>query len=139
MRCYQFRRRVGEPFGQREILVIAALEHLQKFQVGAAGVLDVVWQCFLDVADVTHFEVHCSGAGARSEDGHAAFAADVELPFVGVGVPVQLAHASGFYRDDGRGDGGGDFEATGIDDAHFAALQFGWRGMLCGAKRKIDG
>src|ERR1700721_3535358 len=103
----QGRGGVGEPFGQGEVLVVAALEHFEKFQVGGARVFDVVGKRFLDVADVAHFEVHGSGAGAGGEDGHAGFSADVELPLVGIGMPVQFAHTAGADRDDGGADGGG--------------------------------
>src|SRR5215467_6262449 len=44
----QLRRRMREPFRERKILVDPGFEHLQKFQIGVAGVFDVVRQGFLD-------------------------------------------------------------------------------------------
>ena len=108
----QFWRRVGKPFGERQVLVVAGLEHFEKFQVGVAHILDIMRKSFLDVADVTHFEVHGPGACASGKDGHARFATDVELPFVGVWMPVQFAHAARFHGDNRRGDCRRDLEAA---------------------------
>src|SRR5580658_7346939 len=113
MGCNQFRRRVRQPLGEREVLVVAALEHLQEFQICAAGVFDVVRQRLLDVADVARFEIHRSGASSRRKYSHAPFAADVELPLIRIRMPVQFAHTARFYRDNRGGDGGGNLEAAG--------------------------
>jgi hypothetical protein len=64
--------------------------------------------------------------GHGGEDGHAAFACDEVLPFVGVLVPVEFTDAAGMDGDDGGGHGGGNFKFGGVDDADFAA--FGARG-----------
>ena len=74
----------------REVLVDVALEHFEEFEVGVAGVLEVVGQGFLDVADVAGLEVHGAGAATGGEDGHAAFAGHEVFPFVGVLVPVEF-------------------------------------------------
>ena len=52
MRHHQLRWRVGEPFRERNILVGAALEHLQEDQVRIPGILDVMQQRLFDIPDV---------------------------------------------------------------------------------------
>ena len=42
----EFRGSVREPFGKREVLIVAALEHFQELQVVGAGVFDVVRKRF---------------------------------------------------------------------------------------------
>src|SRR2546429_3710146 len=138
MRGDKFRRRVREPLGKRQILVIAALEHFQEFQVVAAGVFDVMRQRLLYVAHVTGFKVHCSRAASCGEHGHAPLAADEELPFVSIGMPVQLAQTTGLQGDQRGGDILRDLEIARVNDAHLAALCALCRRLLHGAKGKID-
>src|SRR5258705_8313366 len=47
-----FRSRVRQPFGERKILIIAALEHLQEDQVRIPRILDVMQQGFFHVPDL---------------------------------------------------------------------------------------
>src|SRR5580693_2420163 len=61
----KFRRRVRQPFGKRQILIVAALKHLEELQVGRAGVFDIVGQSFLHIADIPRFEIHGAGAASR--------------------------------------------------------------------------
>src|SRR4029077_9201448 len=109
------------------------------FEVGGAGVLNVVGQGFLDVANIAGLEVHGAGSAPGGEDGHAAFTAHVVLPFVGVLVPVEFADASGMNGDDGGGHGGGDFKFGGVHDADFAAFGALGDGQLRGAETETNG
>jgi len=127
------------PLGQGEVLVDVALEHFEEFEVGGAGVLDVVGQSFLYVADVAGLEVHGAGAAFGGENGHAALSCHEVLPFVGVLVPMEFTDAAGMDGDDGGGHGGGDFEFGGVHDADFTALGALGDGHFCGAETEIDG
>jgi hypothetical protein len=55
---HELRRRVSEPFGEREILIEAAFEHLQEDQVCIPRILDVMQQGFFHVPDVSCLKVH---------------------------------------------------------------------------------
>src|SRR5580658_1620363 len=111
-----------EPFRQRKILIEAALEHLQKLEVGVARILHVVGQCLEHIANVSSLKVHGAGAASGSEHGHPSGTADVVLPFVGIGMPVQFAYPSRMNRDYGGCNRGGYFERARIDDPHLASL-----------------
>ena len=104
----------------------------------AAGVFDVMRQRLLYVAHVTGFKVHCSRAASCGEHGHAPLAADEELPFVSIGMPVQLAQTTGLQGDQRGGDILRDLEIARVNDAHLAALCALCRRLLHGAKGKID-
>jgi hypothetical protein len=54
----------------------------------------------------------------RGEDGHAPASRDVVLPFVGIGVPVQLADRARVDLDERRRDRRGGGEARGVGDPH---------------------
>jgi hypothetical protein len=47
------------------------------------------------VTDIACHEIEGARLTSRSEYAHAALALDVVLPFVGVGVPMQLTHPPG--------------------------------------------
>jgi hypothetical protein len=65
----------------------------------------------------------------RSEHAHARLAFDVVLPLIGVGVPVQLAHAAQLDLHQRRGDRLRSRKHTGIGDPHRSAL--GLERLLC--------
>jgi hypothetical protein len=90
VRLNDFRRGASEPFIERDILQDVRGEHLQEDHVGVAGVLDIVAGVGGDVADVIGVKVDSAGIVNREEDGHASLAADPELPFCGVRMPMQL-------------------------------------------------
>src|SRR2546430_2603626 len=92
-------------------------------------------QRLLYVAHVTGFKVHCSRAASCGEHGHAPLAADEELPFVSIGMPVQLAQTTGLQGDQRGGDILRDLEIARVNDAHLAALCALCRRLLHGAKR----
>jgi hypothetical protein len=58
----------------------------------------------------------------RAEHAHARLTLDVILPFVGVGVPMHLAHSAGIDLDERRGDRGGNRKRAGIANPHRSAL-----------------
>ena len=102
---------MSEPLRERQVLIEAALEHLQKSQVGVTGILNVVGKRLLDIANVSGLKVHCASAASSSEYGHSSRTADVVLPFIGIGMPVQFAYPSRMHGDYGRRNRGGHFEA----------------------------
>src|SRR5258708_28540384 len=113
---------VAESFREREVLIEAALEHFQKFQVGVARVLNIVGQRFLDIANVPGLKVRSTGAASGCEHRHSSCTADEVLPFVGIGMPVELANPSrmdGYHRRRNRG---GNVEVAGINDPYLASL-----------------
>jgi len=62
----EFRRSVREPLGKREVLINAGLKHFQKFQIGSAGIFDVMAAEFSGYTDITRFELHGAGSAAGS-------------------------------------------------------------------------
>src|SRR5260370_193706 len=88
MGYHEFRWCVGEPLRKRQVLIEAALEHLQKFQVVVAGILNVVGQRLEDISNVPGLKVHGAGTASGSEHSHSSSTADVVLPFVGIGMPM---------------------------------------------------
>ena len=89
----------------RDSLIDVALEHLQKFEVGIARVLDVVRQRLLDIANIARFEIHRTSAASRGEDGHSSLPAHEVLPLVGIWMPVQFADPARMHSHDRRRDG----------------------------------
>ena len=129
---------MGEPFREGKVLIEAALEHLQKFEIGIAGILDVMGQRFEDIADVSGLKVHGASAASRGENRHSSGAADKVLPFISIGMPVQFANASGMDGDDCGRDRRRDFELAGIDDPHLASLGAAGNGLLGSTKSEIQ-
>ena len=83
--------RVGRyPGRERDRLVIAVVEHDEELEVLGASVLDVVPVALRHVADVAGVEFLGALAAVRSEHAHAGAAADIVLPLVGIGMPMQL-------------------------------------------------
>src|SRR5260370_9127670 len=94
----QCRWGMREPVGEADLLIDGGLEDRQELQVRGPGILDVVALAFLDVADVAGLEVGGPGARSGIEHRHAALALDPILPFVGLGMPMQLPHAARLHR-----------------------------------------
>ena len=97
-------------------------------QVGVAGILDVVPEVPLDIADVARVEIHRDSIRARVEHRHGAFALNPVLPFVGVGVPVHFAQGTGMDRQQRGGYRRGDGEVSAVGDAHYPASRLSRRG-----------
>lgn len=97
----QFRRREGEPLIERDVRIVAALEHLQESQGRAPGVLDVVPHREWHLAHVSRREIERSCMSIRGKDAHPGLPFDVVLPLVRVRVPVQLADATRLDFDQG--------------------------------------
>ena len=95
MGLQQLGRRQRQPLVQRQVRIIAALEHLQEAQRRVAGVLDIMAHRVRDIADVAGLVIEGARLPRGCEHAHAALAFDVVLPFVGVGMPVQFAHSAG--------------------------------------------
>src|SRR5208282_5455066 len=129
---------VRQPLRQRQVLIVAAPEHLQELQVRRAGILDVVRQRFLDVAHVARLEIHGAGSPSGRKNRHASLPSVKILPFIGIRVPMQLAYAPGLQGHH-RGRSCRYLKRARVDDADLPALVFlrGW--MVHGAKRKIYG
>jgi len=53
----QFRRDVGNPVVERDILITWCLEHLEKNEIRVAGILDLVAECFRRIAHVARVEI----------------------------------------------------------------------------------
>ena len=104
-RADQLRRRESQPLIERDVGEVVALEDLQEPQRRVAGVLDVVTHGEGDVADIVGLEIECARLAGRREHAHACLALDVVLPFVGIRMPVQLAHPAGLDLDQRRRDG----------------------------------
>ena len=64
------RRCVGEPVGQRYVLVGVGLEDFEEDQIRVANVLDLMAKVGLDVADVARLEVIRHRVRAGVEDRH---------------------------------------------------------------------
>src|SRR5260370_13764277 len=72
---------VRQPLRKRQILIEAALEHLQEDQVSIAGIFDVMQQGFFDVPDISRLKVHRASAVTCRHHSHSSLARDVILPF----------------------------------------------------------
>src|SRR5207302_4182920 len=99
---------MSQPLGERKVLkTIDLAEHLQEYQIGVAGVLDVVQQGLLHVSDVSLLKIHCPLSVPRRDHCHSSLATDVVLPFVRVWMPVQFPQSSGMNGDQCHRCGGG--------------------------------
>src|SRR5262249_6205596 len=113
--------RMREPVRQRYALILRRPEHGEELEVAVAGIEDVVAEVALDVTDVAGIEVEGRDMRARVEDAQAALALDPVLPFIGVGMPMQLAQAARMDEDEAGRDGLGDVEVGAVGDALLAA------------------
>jgi hypothetical protein len=70
--------------------------HLQKHEIGFAGIFYVMTRDGRDERDIVGVVIHSARVSDRHKDCHAGLARDVELPLRSIGVPVQLPHTSWF-------------------------------------------
>src|SRR5260221_6500796 len=88
MRHHQFGRRVGQPLCERQVLVVAALEHLQKYQICVTGILNVMQKRFLHVSNVSRLKIQGASAIPRCHNRHSSLSTNVVLPLVGIRMPM---------------------------------------------------
>src|SRR6202789_325276 len=122
----KIRRRQREPLIERYVSIVRALEDLQKSQGRRAGVLDIMTHREGDIADVSAAEIERPRLTAGGEHAHAPLTADVILPFVGVGMPVQLTQATGVDLDQSRRNAFGGRKHARVRDPHGSALGADW-------------
>jgi len=103
VRFHQLRRSKRHLLVKRNVGVVVAPGYLQKTQAGIAGILDIVAHGEWYVAHVTRPIVESARLAGGSEHAHAGLAFGVILPFVGVRMPMQLAHPTEFDLDQGGG------------------------------------
>src|SRR5882762_8755014 len=115
------RWRMRQPVGQRNFGIVIGLEDLEEHEIGVADVLDVVAEALLYIADVARAEIVGECSRTRIEYGHSGLTLDVVLPFVGVGVPVELAHAARLDGDERSRNSRGGLEVPAVGDLHHAA------------------
>jgi hypothetical protein len=115
---------------------MVAPEPLEELQVGVPDVLDVVTVGALDVADVAGVEVRRHRLRAGSEHPHLRRAFDEVHPFVGIGVPVQLAQRAGARGDECRGDGFRNMEVAAVGDLHRPSGRLARKGLALQRKGK---
>src|SRR5580765_6364726 len=118
--------RVGQPLRKRQVLVEAALEHLEKDQVCVPSIFDVMQKRLFNVPDVSLLKIHRASAVACGHHRHSPLTRDVILPLVGVGVPVQLPQTSRVYRDHCHRDVSCGLECTRVNDTYLSTF-----GALC--------
>ncbi len=110
--------RLTHPLKQREILEFLRLEDLEHFnRLLVAQVLDEVTHVAGDDTNVAGHVVERPGGAVGGEDGDTSAALDEEGPFIGVGVPVHLAHGARSDVQVSGGDGLGDGEVGRVGDA----------------------
>lgn len=114
-------RGLAEPLEEGEVAELVGAEDLEHLDGLVADVLDKVAHVARDDADVAGHVVEGAGGALGGEDGDSRAAADEEVPFVGVGVPVHLAQGAGLDDGVGGGHGLGDGEVLGVGDAHLTA------------------
>src|SRR6201987_3758638 len=97
-------RRARQPVGQGDILEIGTPEYLEVLQLGVGEVLDIMTSVAFDNGDVARVEVLGLRFGAGSEHPDLRPTFDEICPFIGIGVPMQLAQATRDQSDERRGD-----------------------------------
>ncbi len=107
---------------EREVLKTVTSEHLQKLQIGAASILNVVRKSLLHVAYVAGFEIQGTSPTAGGKNGHSPFTRHVVLPFIGIGMPMQLAQTTRMNGHDRCRNCGRYLEGAGVHDARLATL-----------------
>ena len=99
MRVHEFGRRQRQPLIEGHIGIIAALENLEEAQRSVTGVLDVVSHGEGHITHVARLKVEGASLAGCCEHAHPRLAFDIILPFVVIGMPMQLAHATGQNLD----------------------------------------
>src|ERR1700676_3126457 len=90
-------------------------------------------EAFLHIADVARAEIRRGRRRTGVEHRHPRFALEVVLPFIGVRMPVQLAHAARLDRDQGGSGCRRYIEIAAVDDLDGPAFVLPVRCLL--AKR----
>src|ERR1700675_627675 len=120
MRINHFRREPPDPLVERQVQDFARLEQLQKHQISIASVFHVMTSVEGNEADVVGIEVHGTCRSNGHKHRHSPLPRHPELPLRGVGMPMELAHASGLDRVQGGGNILRDWKVMRVDDAYFA-------------------
>jgi hypothetical protein len=108
VRLQKRRRSQRQPLIQRQVGIVAALEHLQEPQRCRASILLLVAHGVRNIAHVSGLKIERSRLTGRREDPHAGLTAEVILPLVGVGMPVELPQSTRFnFHKGGRDVRGG--------------------------------
>jgi hypothetical protein len=93
-------RSKGHPLVQGNILKRWEVEHVEEPGRRRACVLDIVTERAEHKADIAGAVVECPRVGRGVENGHAALTLHVLLPLIGMRMPMQLPHGTGFQFDD---------------------------------------
>src|SRR5260370_3074685 len=113
-----------QPVVQRDVLKLICCKHLQKHQIGIAGIFYVMSGDGWNESHIVGVVVHRARVSYRHKHSHPGLARDIELPFRGIRMPVQLSHPS---RLDGNQSGGEMLryrEVMRINYTNFAPLGF---------------
>lgn len=109
-------RRQSQPLSNRDIRELGCLENLEENQINITSVLNIVTVGSRDVTNTSGSEVK-GASGLRSlENGDSAAALEEVAPFVGGGVPVNLADGAGLDDDEGGGEVLGDGESGRVEN-----------------------
>src|SRR6478672_6781863 len=68
-----------------------------------------------DITDISGMQEFRPATAVRPKHGHAHIAIDNVLPFISVGMPVQLAESAGFEIENNAGHRSRNWKARGID------------------------
>src|SRR5258706_11972978 len=88
MRHHQFWRRVSQPICERQVLVVAALVHFEKYQICVTCILDVMQKRFLHVSNVSRLKIQRASAIPRRHYRHSSLSTNIILPLVGIRMPM---------------------------------------------------
>src|SRR6266403_334313 len=94
-------------------------------------------QGFFHVPDVSRLKIHGASTVTSRHHSHSSLTRDVVLPFVGVGVPVQLTQPSRVKRDHCHRNISRNLEVARINDAYLSAFRAFGRWHFYGAKSEI--
>lgn len=98
------------------------MQDLQINYVYVARILDIMAIRKRDIAHITLREVERPRSSRSGEDRHPRIARDKEIPFIAIGVPVDLTHSSWLDGDERDTEIGSDWEGRGVQDLHGAAI-----------------
>src|ERR1700760_4576300 len=92
VRFDQLGRRQRQPLVQRHVFESRRPEQFEEFQRYISGILNVMAHRLRNVAYVARAEVEGSGGILGGEYRHAPRSGQIVLPFVRVGMPMDLPH-----------------------------------------------
>ena len=128
-------RRMAQPIGKGYTGIIGTPEHLKVDKVRISGILDVVAKSFLNVSNVTWIKVLGHRVWAGIEYRHFALTSDEVRPFIGVRMPMHLAHSAWMDNNVRCRDCLRCQEIAAIGGPHLAALRHPRWGYLVELKR----